>query len=540
MEGITVFNGLPFQVWSTSYISRDLLGTGLLLAVIAVIFRLKRGHTRYPPGPKPLPFLGNIFDLPKSGEQEWHFWAKHKQLYGPISSIQVFGNRIVIVNDADIAFDMFEKHAVDFSDRPNMIFGNEIVGYKDSPINLNYTPLLRQHRKHYHRLIGTKASCSNFDSLQSVEIRRLLLQILESPNNLRADIRATVGTIIMRATFGYVTERRKPDPAIKIAEQLSADFGTSIQPGRWLVDYFPILRYVPSWVPGGDFKRVAQVFRKTLEESLDRPLAFVKMQMEAGVAEPSLVTNIFDSLGGDPTAEEEDTIKWNAAAFYGAGADTSVSLISSFYLAMALFPKVQRNAQEEIDRVVGNDRFPSVEDRKRLPYIDAIVREVLRWHPVVPLGVPHAVARDNIYNGYFIPKGSIVVPNIWNFTHDPARYHEPMEFKPERFFETESRAPEMDPHMLSFGFGRRICPGREFADTSLYLNIAMSLSVFNITKPLGSSLEARFTASMLSHPEEFKVDIIARSTKAESLIRSVEVEHPYEASDSEAFMGVKI
>ena len=226
---------------------------------------------------------------------------------------------------------------------------------------------------------------------------------------------------------------------------------------------------------------------------------------------------------------------------------------------MALFPKVQRKAQEEIDRVVGNDRFPSVEDRKRLPYIDAIVREVLRWHPVVPLGVPHAVARDNIYNGYFIPKGSIVVPNIWcaiytscacvnlasdhlvrNFAHDPARYHEPMEFKPERFFETEGRAPEMDSHMLSFGFGRRICPGREFADTSLYLNIAMSLSVFNITKPPGSDLEARFTASMLSHPEEFKVDITARSIKAESLIRSVEVEHPYEASDSEAFMGVKI
>ena len=115
-----------------------------------------------------------------------------------------------------------------------------------------------------------------------------------------------------------------------------------------------------------------------------------------------------------------------------------------------------------------------------------------------------------------------------------------MEFKPERFLETEGRDPEMDPHMLAFGFGRRICPGREFADISLYLNIAMSLSVFNITKPPGSNLEARFTAAMLSHPEEFEVDITARSTKAERMIRSVEVEHPYEASDSEAFIGVKI
>ena len=91
-----------------------------------------------------------------------------------------------------------------------------------------------------------------------------------------------------------------------------------------------VVRYVPSWVPGANFKRIAQVFRLTLKEALEWPVAFVRMQMEAGVAEPSLVTNIFDSLGGDPTAEEEDTIKWNAAAFYGAGADTVNNIFLSF------------------------------------------------------------------------------------------------------------------------------------------------------------------------------------------------------------------
>ena len=80
---------------------------------------------------------------------------------------------------------------------------------------------------------------------------------------------------------------------------------------------------------------------------------------------------------------------------------------------MALFPRVQRKAQEEIDSVIGGDRFPTTEDRKELPYIDAIVKETLRWHPVVPLSVPHAVSRDNIYNSYFIPKNSIIIPNVW-------------------------------------------------------------------------------------------------------------------------------
>ena len=126
------------------------------------------------------------------------------------------------------------------------------------------------------------------------------------------------------------------------------------------------------------------------------------------------------------------------------------------------------------------------------------------------------------------------------FTHDPDTYHDPMGFKPERFLSSEDQNPEMDPHVLSFGFGRRICPGKEFADASLYLYIAMSLSVFNITKPLNSDLQARFTAAMLSHPKTFKVDITARSVKAENLIRSVEVEHPFEASDSETFTRLVI
>ena len=82
-------------------------------------------------------------------------------------------------------------------------------------------------------------------------------------------------------------------------------------------------------------------------------------------------------------------------------------------MAMALFPEAQRKAQEEIDRVVGTDRLPTFEDRENLPYVDALVKEALRWHPVVPMGVPHVTTEDDIYEGYFIPKGSILLPNIW-------------------------------------------------------------------------------------------------------------------------------
>ena len=80
---------------------------------------------------------------------------------------------------------------------------------------------------------------------------------------------------------------------------------------------------------------------------------------------------------------------------------------------MTAYPEVQRKAQEEIDRVVGSDRLPNIRDREDLPYVNAIAKEVLRWHPVGPLGFPHLSTEEDVYEGYFIPKGSIVIPNIW-------------------------------------------------------------------------------------------------------------------------------
>ena len=80
---------------------------------------------------------------------------------------------------------------------------------------------------------------------------------------------------------------------------------------------------------------------------------------------------------------------------------------------MTLYPEVQRKAQEEIDRVLGVGRLPKMIDRVNLPYIDAVVKETLRWHPVAPMGIPHMSVDDDMYEGYYIPKGSLIMPNIW-------------------------------------------------------------------------------------------------------------------------------
>ena len=123
------------------------------------------------------------------------------------------------------------------------------------------------------------------------------------------------------------------------------------------------------------------------------------------------------------------------------------------------------------------------------------------------------------------------------FTHDPTMYHDPMKFKPERFLPVEGYTPEPDPQLFSFGFGRRICPGRLLADDSLYINIAQSLAAFNINRPAvnGQEIvpEIHFLAGVVSHPAPFKAVIRPRSGQHEFLVRSIERIHPWEESDAQ-------
>ncbi|KAF9236656.1 cytochrome P450 [Melanogaster broomeanus] len=122
---------------------------------------------------------------------------------------------------------------------------------------------------------------------------------------------------------------------------------------------------------------------------------------------------------------------------------------------MTLYPEVQRKAQAEIDAVVGSDRLPTIQDREQLPYISALVLELLRWFVIVPLGITHVTTEDDVYEGYWIPKGTYIFPNMWKMMHDPEVYPDPFLFKPERFAPGEGQAPEADPHNGIFGFGRR-------------------------------------------------------------------------------------
>lgn len=205
------------------------------------------------------------------------------------------------------------------------------------------------------------------------------------------------------------------------------------------------------------------------------------------------------------------------------GADTTVSSNYAFFLAMTLYPEVQRKAQAEIDAVIGSDRLPTFADRESLPYVEALVKEVYRWHAVVPVVLPHRLTVDDIHNGYYIPRGTLVISNIWGMLHDPSIYPNPMEFNPNRFLPGEGKPLQTDPRNICFGFGRRVCPGLHLADASVWLTVAMSLAVFEISKVVENGVEITPevdpSSGTISHPKLFKCSIKARSAKALELIQ---------------------
>jgi cytochrome P450 len=350
----------------------------------------------------------------------------------------------------------------------------------------------------------------------------------------------------LNIVYGYNIEPRGRDALIEQVGEAMEQFSAATVPGKWAVDMLPFLEHLPDWLPGTVFKRTARLWKQTMTDVAEVPYSFAKERMRERGRTSSFVSRSIEQAHreGSFGPQDEHAIKWSAASMYTGGADTSVSTMAAFFLAMSMFPAVQRKAQEEIDRVVGSGRLPNPSDRENLPYVNAVVEEAQRWHPIAPMGLPHAADEDDAIDGFRIPAGALLVPAIWWFTRDPEVYHDPEEFKPERFL-----PPYNEPlaSQVTFGFGRRICPGRVLADASLFLTFAQSLAAFDIQKAgdgNGGVVEPvhTFETGIISHPGAFEVQVSPRSAQVANLVDAVVEQHPWAESDAKHIRkaGVKV
>ncbi|KAG0706787.1 cytochrome P450 [Suillus ampliporus] len=504
-----------------------IFSTFLLLLSISIRVRRQRrqrGGLPLPPGPKGLPILGNVLDLDASAP--WRSYTDWAKKYGDIVYSTILGQEFVVINSEELAHTLLDQRSGVYSDRP-YVSTNVLFGMDFTTGLLPYGARWRKHRKMYH--VGfSKEACHKYQSMQLQKVHQFLENLVVSPTEFPAHSRTLSVAIIMAITYGYDLAPAE-DPFVNKVQRFIDIFFQALSPERAaLLGAIPFLQYIPSWLPGGMYKRRARECRGLARDILNDPVEYVKAEMAGGTTRHSLVKDLlgrYTTKDNTVTVEDEETVKAVAATVFLGGAETTDSTVSVFLLAMVLHPEVQIKAQEEIDRVVGNSRLPDFSDREMLPYVEAVYLETLRWRPTVPIALPHATSTSDVYNGYYIPKGANVAVNIWAITHDEARFPDSMSYKPERYL---SPTGELLQGITSpyFGFGRRKCPGLYVADQSIWASIVSSLATLRIGKGKDSTgceidVKPEFTEGLaLSvRPKPFECSIEPRSKNAERLIR---------------------
>ncbi|ESK94246.1 cytochrome p450 [Moniliophthora roreri MCA 2997] len=503
-----------------------LVSPALLAGFLIWYRRSTRRFSKYPPGPKPWPLIGNLFDIPTI--KPWKTFSEWGHLYGgDLFHFEVLGQHVIVINSRELAHELFEKRSRIYSDRPHFatldLMGWTTVAFPFMP----YGETWRQHRRIFEGGLRDSAA-SKYLPVQMEKTREFLVNLLNDPGNFRAHIKSLTAATIIGVMYGHDIASTD-DYFVELAEKAAGTVVGLGMSSTAIVNIFPFMRYLPAWFPGCGFQQIIHQSRIWIDDMIEKPYAVAVDEMNAGGKKPSFLAKYLDRswFNGENDFEQELTIKRLCALGYAAGAETTVTAFASFFLAMATYPQIQKHAQEEIDRVIGKDRLPTYDDRPKLPYIEAVLRETLRWRPVAPLGIFHAALSDDTVNGYYVPKGTPISANIWAMTRDETVYPDPESFIPERYL-TENGTCNSDDLSFTFGFGRRICPGRHLASESMWAGMASVLAAFDITKAKDEAgdeieIDVVYSDGLVSHPEEFRCSITPRSDKAQALVSGLAI-----------------
>ncbi|KAJ3785736.1 cytochrome P450 [Lentinula aff. detonsa] len=485
--------------------------TSLLVvcSILLIVFRpTRRQRIPYPPGPSSSPIIGNIFRV-NVAQGAWKVFAQMKEQYGDIIFLHGLGTTVLVLNSQKAVNDLLEKKGSSYSHRPVFTVAGELMGLDQSLALIPYGKEWREHRK-LANIALSAVSVQKYRAIQEELSALLNRDILEKPDDFFMHVRLAAARVVMSVTYGF-SVHDSDDKYITHAEKTMEIVTTATVPGAFLCDLLPFMKHLPKWLP---FMQTAVHGRNMVDTLVDRPFEQVKSELASGTAADSLAKDLFSIVENNP--ESEHRIKWILGTMYGAGGEATYATVLTFIMAMALYPEKQMKAQQEIDSVVGTERMPTIADLPNLPYVKAVIKETMRWNPAFPLGVARRSSEDDVYEGYFIPKGTIVMPNIWAIASEPNPKYHPREFIPERFM--DPLITTVDPLSYAFGFGRRYCPGRFLAENSVSIMISTMLAAFNISPSPNQKLEPDFSQNMISYPKPFNCKIAPRSENSAKLI----------------------
>ncbi|TFK86471.1 cytochrome P450 [Polyporus arcularius HHB13444] len=499
--------------------NRDFVLYAVTALLVFLGWRLSRARQRrYPPGPPPALFTGNLKDIPRGGH-EWEAYTALGKKYGDVVHFNVFGSHVVVLNSYEATRDLLDARGSIYSSRPRLVMLKEVKRWDWNLVIMSYDKRYQTYRRIVQQEFQPSVVTRSHHSLMALEIANFLGRLLTSQQDLPKHVRRLAGAIIMRITYGHKVVSAD-DPFVSLAEAVRET--NEKTPGNAVVDLLPFLKHLPAWFPGGGFQRQAAYVRELSRKMRSVPFEAVKAQMASGKAESSMATRLIESEDIPSDMDRDQLAMDCTGVVYSAGADTTVATLLNFVHAMTLYPEVQARAQQEIDAVIGRDRLPTFDDRKRLPYLSNVVKEAFRWKPSVMLCVPHTTISDDEYRGMYIPKGASVIANIWAMLHDENVYKSPYEFDPDRFTPSSDHPEgEPDPAKIAFGYGRRICPGRYFADDSVFLAVTSMLQLFRISLPEGvkkKDVKVTWSSGLVSLPSAYPYTLTPRFEGVRELI----------------------
>ncbi|RPD54777.1 CyP450 monooxygenase [Lentinus tigrinus ALCF2SS1-6] len=464
----------------------DLAVVALCLFVLAIVWRhqSRLRRSRFPPGPPPLPVLGNILDIPR--EYSATAYRSLFDKYGDIVYLDAVKQSIIVLGTYAAASELLEKRSAKYANRPSLIMVGLIGGDWIIPYS-SYTNVWRERRKRFREFFSANV-IKAYEYAQEAGAQRLIQLFLSAPKDYADNVQFVFGSTVFSSVYG-IDVSSPTNEYLVMADDVMSIIKEVFTAGRFLVEVFPFLQRIPAWLPGMGFKRKAATWGGMLQEMRNKPFDAAANSVQRGESAPCVVETVLDKISTQPPqvqAFEEALARDVCGNAYLGAIETVTATFFTFLYTMALYPDVQRRAQAEIDAVVGHSRAPLLSDRPALPYIDALLNECLRWMPTAQLGVPHASVEDDEYNGYIIPKGSIILVNVWAIARSKEHYVQPDRFMPERFLTKDGQLSKdiLSPRSYVFGFGRRVCPGMYFGDASLFITIASLLHALTIKPAL--------------------------------------------------------
>nr|AUD09074.1 cytochrome P450 family 2 subfamily B [Neotoma albigula] len=456
----------------------------LLALLVGFVLLLVRGypksHGHLPPGPRPLPLLGNLLQMDRGGLLKSFMRIREK--YGDVFTVHLGPRPVVMLYGTEAIREALVDQAEAFSGRGTVAVIKPVIEeYGMIFSNGERWKVLRRFALATMRDFGM--------GKRSVEERiqeeaQCLVEELKKSQGAPLDptflFQCITSNIICSIVFGERFDY-KDRQFLRLLDLIYQTFSLMSSFSSQVFELFSgFLKYFP-----GTHRQIC----RNLQEILNYIGQCVKTH-QANL-DPSNPRDFIDTYllrmekekSNQNTEFHQQNLLNSVMSLFFAGTETTSTTLRYGFLLMLKYPHVAEKVQREIDQVIGSHRRPTLEDRTKMPYTDAVIHEIQRFSDLAPIGAPHKVTKDTLFRGYLLPKNTEVYPILSSALHDPQYFEQPDTFNPDHFLDANGALKKSEAFM-PFSLGKRMCLGEGIARNELFLFFTTILQNFSVSSPV--------------------------------------------------------